>query len=473
MNTAKRIHFLGICGVGMAAGAMLMREKGFHVTGSDHGAYPPMSTYLKRQGIDFTDRFDPSNMTPPPDLVVVGNALSRGNPELEVLLDLRVPYVSLPELLKKELIRGKRPLVVTGTHGKTTCTSLLAWTLEASGRDPSFFVGGIPRNFARPVKSGEGREVVVEGDEYDSAFFDKRPKFLHYSPDLMIVTSIEYDHADIYPDLEAIEKAFASAHRLIPRRGVVVANGDDPAVRRAFKQDFCSIEWFGLGKEALWQVRDVEPRGEGIAFSLSHEGQAMGPLYLPMIGEHNALNGAAVYVACRWLGLSHEEISRGFETFRGVHRRIEKMGVFRRVTIYDDFAHHPTSVAKTLASIAAHHPRHPIWAVFEPRSNTMRRNCFQGELARAFQTASEVIIGPVYGEARIDPFQRLDPNKLCRDIQRECSARARHIRNVDAIASFLSNHLQGGEIIVVMSSGGFDGLTDKLIRRLEEPRRRA
>lgn len=468
MRSQRHVHFMGICGTGMAAAAALMKEKGYHVTGSDTGVYPPMSNYLEKESIPFATTFDPSNVVPRPDLVVIGNSLSRGNSEVEEVLDQKIPYVSLPELLKKELIRGKRSLVVAGTHGKTTSTSLLAWILEKCGRDPSFFVGGIPLNFGRGIKWARGSEVVLEGDEYDTAFFDKRPKFLHYMPDLMIINNIEFDHADIYRDLADIEKAFESVQRLISRRGLIVANIDESSVRRVVERAFCTVEWFGLRKEAPWKVSDIEAEGEGVAFSLNHNGQLISRLHLPLMGEHNALNAAAVFISCHWLGLTLEEIEKGFETFQGVRRRIDKRGTFQEVTIFDDFAHHPTAIAKTIAAIEYHHPEHPIWAVFEPRSNTTRRNLFQKELAGAFQRASEVIIGAVYKEDSIDPAHRLDPVKLAWDIERDFFTRARHIPDVDAIAAFLSSHVREGEIVVVMSSGSFGGLTDKLIKRLGE-----
>lgn len=469
MSSQRHVHFMGICGTGMAAAAALMKEKGSRITGSDSGVYPPMSTYLERQGIPFAMSFDPSNLIPRPDLVVIGNSLSRGNPEVEEVLDLKIPYVSLPELLKGELIHGKRSIVVTGTHGKTTSTSLLAWVLETCGRDPSFFVGGIPLNFGRGIKWARGTEVVLEGDEYDTAFFDKRPKFLHYVPDLLIINNIQFDHADIYRDLADIEKAFASVHRLIPRSGLVVANMDEPAVRRVLEETFCPVEWFGLAKKAPWQVSDTEAEGKGIAFTLRHKGQLIGRLHLPLMGEHNALNGTAVYIACQWLGLTREEIEKGFATFQGVRRRLDKRGIFGGVTIFDDFAHHPTAIAKTIAAIGYHHPGRSIWAVFEPRSNTTRRNLFQKELAGAFQGTSEAIIGAVYKEDSIDPAHRLDPVKLARDIERDFSTSARHIPDVDAIVAFLSSHVRQGEIVVVMSNGGFGGLTDKLVATLGEP----
>jgi len=452
----------------MAAAAAMMKQVGFRVTGSDTQVYPPMSTYLKKESIPFATHYDASNVAPPPDLVVIGNAISRGNPELEEILDLKIPYISLPELLKKELIQGRRSLVVAGTHGKTTCTSLFAWTLESCGRDPSYFVGGIPLNFGRGIKWGRGEEVVMEGDEYDSAFFDKRPKFLHYMPDLMIVTSIEFDHADIYGSLTDIETAFAGAQRLIPRNGLVVANRDEPAVRRALRQTFCRVEWFGFGKEATWQVTDTQVEEEGISFSPRHNGRRIDRLHLPLMGEHNALNALAVYISCHWLGLSHKDIATGFGSFLGVRRRLEKKGTFGGVNVFDDFAHHPTSIEKTLAAIEHHNPGRRIWAVFEPRSNTTRRNFFQRELVKAFRGASEVVIGAVYKEDAIDPAQRLDPVQLAQTIERRFPAKARHIGDVDAIVAFLLSHVREGDIVVVMSNGAFGGLTDKLVKRMGE-----
>jgi len=407
MMSQRHVHFVGVCGTGMAAAAVLMRERGCRVTGSDSGAYPPMSTYLEREGIPFAPTFDPSHLVPPPDLVVIGNAISRGNPEVEEVLDQKIPFISLPELLRKELIGGKRSLVITGTHGKTTCSSLLAWILESSGRAPSFFVGGIPINFGCGIRRAGGSEVVLEGDEYDTAFFDKRPKFLHYVPDLVLINNIEFDHADIYSSLMDVEKAFASLLRLIPHSGRVVANRDDPVVRRVLERTFCPVEWFGrAATEGLWLISDLEPQGDKIAFSVHKDGRLVGRLTLSLMGDHNAINAAGVYVCCRSLGLTHREIETGFRTFQGVRRRLDNRGTFRDVMIFEDFAHHPTAISKTLAAIQSHHPGHPIWAVFEPRSNTTRRNFFQKELAKAFRIANQVIVGAVYKEEVIDLLKR-------------------------------------------------------------------
>ena len=468
MSVQKHVHFIGICGTGMAAAAALMKEKGYRVTGSDTGAYPPMSRYLEEQNIPFTRRFEPSNVIPPPDVVVIGNAISRGNPELEEVLDRKTPYVSLAELIKEELVRGKRSLVVTGTHGKTTTASLLAWVLERSGRDPSFFVGGIPVNFGRGIKRGMGPEVVLEGDEYDTAFFDKRPKFLHYLPDTVIINNLEFDHADIYRDLNEIEGAFVSLQRLVPRKGLIIANTDEPRVRHVVSESLCRVDWFGSVDNAPWRVNDVEAEDDMTRFSLWHKDRPIGRFRLALMGAHNAMNGAAVYVACRSLELTHEQITVGFETFQGVRRRLEHRGTYGEVTVFDDFAHHPTAIRKTLAAMLLHYPGHPLWVVFEPRTNTMRRNLFQEELPGAFVGAAKVIIGPIYRADRIDPADRLDAQKLTRDVEQNTSARAWHIDDVNDIARFLCDHVRCGDIVVVMSSGDFGGLTDKVIQGLRD-----
>jgi UDP-N-acetylmuramate: L-alanyl-gamma-D-glutamyl-meso-diaminopimelate ligase len=454
----------------MAAAATLMKEKGHRVTGADAAGYPPMSTYLEQEGISFTTHFDVSNLVPPPDLVVIGNALSRGNPELEAVLDQRVPFVSLPELLREELVCGRHSLVVSGTHGKTTSASLLAWVLAASGRDPSFFIGGIPVNFGKGLQWSNGQEVVLEGDEYDSAFFDKRPKFVHYEPELMVINNIEFDHADIYTNLADVERVFSLAPRLIPQKGLIVANGDQPSVRRAMKETFCPVEWFGMEDKATWQVREPAAENEGISFGLNHRGKSTGRLHLPILGVHNAFNAAAVYVSCHWLGMSHDEIDRGFRTFRGVRRRIQNRGVFRGVTVFEDFAHHPTAIAKTIGAIRDHFPGRSIWAVFEPRSNTTRRNVFQKELAEAFRGASRVIIGRVFRPDGIPPASRLNPTLLAGNITRDCSAEAHYISNVEEIVSYLFSQLQTGDIVAVMSNGAFEGLTERLIEGLRKER---
>jgi UDP-N-acetylmuramate: L-alanyl-gamma-D-glutamyl-meso-diaminopimelate ligase len=468
MNTPKHIHFLGICGTGMAAAAALLKEKGHHVTGSDSGTYPPMSTYLEKESIPFTRHFEPSNVIPPPDVVVVGNAISRGNLELEEILDRKIPYVSLAELIREELIRGKQSLVVTGTHGKTTTASLLAWVLERNGRDPSFFVGGIPTNFGRGIGRGTGNHVVLEGDEYDTAFFDKRPKFLHYLPDVLIINNIEFDHADIYRDMTEVKRAFIQLQRLVPRKGLIIGNADEPVVTDVLNKSFCRVEWFGATEDAPWRVTDVEPQGNTTLFSLWHGGHCIGRFRLPLMGTHNAMNAAAVYVVCHWLGLGHEETVQGFETFRGVQRRLDHRGTYGGVVVFDDFAHHPTAIQKTLHAIQSHYAGHPIWAVFEPRTHTMRRNLLQKELAHAFEGAARVIIGGVYRGETVDQAQRLDPEELACDIERNTSAKARHMADVEAIARYLCTHVQTGEVVVLMSSGDFGGLPGKVVEGLKE-----
>ena len=466
MSLPRHIHFIGVCGTGMAAAAALMKESGYQVTGSDMGVYPPMSHFLEEQGIPFATTFDPSHLMPSPGLVVIGNAVSRGNPEVEELLDLKIPYVSLPELLKTELIQGKRSLVIAGTHGKTTTTSLLAWVLESCGRDPSFFVGGVPLNFGKGIRRGRGSEVVLEGDEYDTAFFDKRPKFLHYLPDLAILNNIEFDHADIYPDIDAIERAFESLQKLIPRRGLIVANMDNPTVGQVVKSAFTPIEGFGLDSNAPWRAADIKPDPEGTAFSLYHHGHLVDRFHLPLMGSHNVLNAVAVFVTCQWLGLTSREIERGFRLFRGVKRRLEKKGTFQDVILFDDFAHHPTAISATLSALNDHYPGRPIWAVFEPRSNTTRRNYFQKQLVGSFRWASEVVIGAVHRANSIDIKDRLDPNALSKDIERELSCRASYIPEVEDIVAFLCSNVREREIVVIMSNGGFGGLMEKLMKGL-------
>jgi len=359
-------------------------------------------------------------------------------------------------------------MVVTGTQGKTTTASLLAWVLESGGRDPSFFVGGIPVNFGQGIKRGMGPEVVLEGDEYDTAFFDKRPKFLHYLPDTVIINNIEFDHADIYRDLREIERAFINLQRLVPRNGLIIANTDESRVRHVVSESPCRVDWFGSVDTAPWRVSDVGAEGDATRFSLWHKDRLIDRFRLALMGAHNAMNGAAVYVACRFLDVSHEQITAGFETFQGVRRRLERRGTYGGVTVFDDFAHHPTAIRKTLAAMRLHYPGRSLWVAFEPRTNTMRRNLFQEELPGAFAGASTVMIGPIYRGNRIDPADRLDTDKLTRSIEQETSARACHMDDVNVIARFLCDHVRSGDIVVVMSSGDFGGLTDKVIQGLRD-----
>jgi UDP-N-acetylmuramate: L-alanyl-gamma-D-glutamyl-meso-diaminopimelate ligase len=433
------IHFVGICGTAMAAVAAMCRDLGFTITGSDENVYPPMSTFLESRGIRIGQGFRGSNLDHRPDLVVVGNAIKRGNPEAERLLDEQWNFCSLPELVREFFIRGKHSIVVAGTHGKTTTTSLLAWTLESAGRSPGFLIGGIPRNFDCGARVGRGPHVVIEGDEYDTAFFDKRSKFIHYLPETVILNNIEFDHADIFADLAAVKRAFRQLVAVIPRRGLLIANGEDANVRDVIADAQCRIRFFSKADF------------DGFA--------------VPLAGDHNQRNAAAVAVCAAELGLSRMEIQEGFSTFTGVKRRMEVRGEAAGVTVIDDFAHHPTAIAETIRALRSQYPRRRVWALFEPRSNTTRRNIFQHELADSLGLADGVFISRVDRMNELPEDERLKPEQII-TVLRQQGKVANFLSSSDEIVEKLLPSLHDTDVVAVFSNGKFDGIHDKLLARL-------
>jgi len=369
----QRIHFIAICGTGMAALAGMLKERGFQITGSDENVYPPMSTFLESKGIYPYPTFDADHLEPAPDLVIVGNAMSRGNPEVEYMLNQRLRYASLPEILKEYFIRGKYSCVVAGTHGKTTTSGLLAWTLESAGLDPSFFIGGIPENFGQGYKLGEGRLFVLEGDEYDSAFFDKGPKFLHYMPDLVILNNVEFDHADIYRSFDEVRIAFQRLVNLIPANGHLVACWDDAEVRKLAERAFCTVTTFGTGPETGWRATEIRAVHSGTEFTVVHNNKPLGPFFVPLFGEHNVKNATAVLAASAQLGVPVDQAARALRSFKGIRRRLQVRFDEGGITVLDDFAHHPTEVRETLRALRHQYPKRRIWAAFEPRTATTKR----------------------------------------------------------------------------------------------------
>lgn len=464
-----RIYFIGICGTAMGNGALLMRALGHEVSGSDDSIYPPMSDLLRDQGIAVLPGYAQQNIDAArPDIVIVGNALSRGNEEVETVLERRMPFTSLPELLKQEVIQGKTSVVVTGTHGKTTTSSLMAWTLESAGREPSFLIGGVPENFhqgyqARP----ESEYVVLEGDEYDTAFFDKRSKFFHYLPTVLVINNIEFDHADIFASLAEIRLAFKRVANLVPRNGVIVANADDPNVMEVLEGAHAPIVTFGLSGNANFVAEEIEYTENSSRFSLRAHGHPAGRLELPMLGEFNVRNALAVTVAARHLGLTMEEIQLAFSGFRSIKRRLEQRGVFNGVTVYDDFAHHPTAIRQTLAALRQRYPDRKLIALFEPRSNTTRRNVFQRELAECFQPADAVFISQIARLNLLKPEERLDPERVIEDLH-AAGKEAYYLPDSAAIASEAARIARPGDVVVVMSNGSFGGIHDLLKVALQQ-----
>ena len=468
-----KVHLSGIAGTAMASLAGLLRDRRYAVTGSDQDVYPPMSTQLQELGIPVRSPYAAANVPEDADLVVIGNALSRGNPEVEVVLDRKQRMTSLPALLADEFIRGKTSLVVAGTHGKTTTTSILAYLLERAGLDPSFLVGGVPVDFERSYRLGAGPHIVLEGDEYDTAFFDKRPKFVHYLPDVAVIGNVEYDHADIYPDLQSVQRAFVHLLNLVPRRGLVVAGLETPALREILPRAHCPVETFGLSSDADWRAVQVRPSEEGWRFRLMRKGRDLGDFSLPLPGEHNLRNALAALAAAAAAGVDPEAARPLLAAFRGVKRRLEVRGRARGVVVYDDFAHHPTAVRETLralrAALSAQAGPGRLVAVFEPRSYTSRTRVFQEDFARAFQDADRVIVAAAHLPAKVPDGQRLSESELVGAIA-ELGKDARFIASVDEIVRRLGEELREGDQVVVLSNGGFGGIHEKLLAALGAPR---
>jgi UDP-N-acetylmuramate: L-alanyl-gamma-D-glutamyl-meso-diaminopimelate ligase len=456
----KSVHFVGIGGTAMAAVAAALRDKGFAVSGSDQNVYPPMSTFLASKKIEVMPAYAESNLAAKPDLVVIGNAISRGNPEAEAALEHKLHYCSLPELLKEFFIRGKRSLVVAGTHGKTTATSLLAWVFEHNGLNPSFLIGGIPNNFGEGARFTDSPWFIIEGDEYDTAFFDKRSKFVHYLPEVAVINNLEFDHADIFENLAAIQTAFKRLINLIPRNGQLLANGDDPNLAPLLNVTHCPVKRFGLGEQNSIQGFNLRYGPTAAEFEIPSF-----KFHLNMVGELNVRNALAVVACAKHCGLSNKQIQGAFDTFKGVKRRMEVRGVVGGVTVVDDFGHHPTAIRETLGALRLKYAQHRIWAVFEPRSNTTRRNVFQNELALAFRDADAVVVSQIARLEQLKPEERLDPQKLLKDIQ-AAGRTAVYLTDADAIVAHLKKETAGGDVVCVFSNGGFGGIHEKLLAAL-------
>ena len=425
----------------MAAVAALCRDVGYTVTGSDENVYPPMSTFLESRGIRILQGYRESNLDHRPELIVIGNALKRGTPEVERILDERLNYCSLPELVREFFIRGKHSVVIAGTHGKTTTTSLLAWVLESAGQSPAFLIGGIPTNFGAGARLGKGAHFIIEGDEYDTAFFDKRSKFVHYLPDTVILNNLEFDHADIFADLAAVKRAFRQLVAVVPRRGLIIANGDDVNVREVVAGAQCRVRYFGLPDFAGYRLE------------------------LP--GEHNQRNAAAVAVCAGELGLNRDQIQAGFASFAGIKRRMEVRGEMAGVTVIDDFAHHPTAIVETIRAIRLKYSGQRLWVLFEPRSNTTRRNVFQRELAESLALADGVYIARVDRLQELPETERLNPEQVVVAI-RAHGKPAEYSADAAAIVTGLVPQLRAGDVVAVFSNGKFDGIHDKLLGRLRQ-----
>ena len=467
---AKHIHLIGICGTAMASLAGMLQSQGHRVTGSDAAAYPPMSHQLANLGIRVHEPYAEQNLNPRPDLVIVGNAISRGNVELEYVLDQRIPFRSMAQTVYEQFLGGRESLVVAGTHGKTTTTSMLAWIYETAARrrgepGPSFLIGGVAENFGTSFQVSPSGIFLLEGDEYDTAFFDKGPKFMHYFPDAMILTHVEFDHADIYPDLNAVKTAFKRLVNLVPRRGRVVAYDGSGNVTECVSRAFCKVERYGFSAESYWQVRQFSHRDGKTQWQVLRGGQEWQTLTLPMAGEHNALNATAAAALAAGQGIADDAIVAALATFKSVKRRLEVRAVERGVTVIDDFAHHPTAIRETLRALRAAYPQSRLWAVLEPRSNTLRRNVFEQELVEALALADEVILAGVFKQESIAEAERLHPEAVVRALVARGGS-AMLAADVEAIVTRVAAAAQPGDVVAILSNGGFDGIYEKLPARL-------
>ena len=448
----------------MAALAVMLRHRGYDVRGSDQNVYPPMSTFLAAQGIPILSGYRAEHITPDLDSVIVGNAISRGNPELEETLDRKIRYQSLPEAVRDHFLWNARSIVVAGTHGKTTTTSLIGWLLTSGGCDPSMLVGGIAVNFGSNWRLGAGREFVLEGDEYDSAFFDKTAKFLKYLPDILVISNIEYDHADIYPDLASLELSFRRLVNLVPRNGLILVGANSPTAVELTAAAPCRVETFGTANSAYWSAYDIRVAAGRTTFGLRRGGAPFGQFALSLMGTHNVLNAVAAIGVGVAAGLDASILSESLHTFAGVKRRLETRGTVGDVTVIDDFAHHPTAVGETLKAVRAAYASRRVWAIFEPRSASSCRRVFQQEFATALANAEEVVLAGVF-RTNLPEAEQLSPEQLVADI-RERGIHARYIRHVDDIVTTVVREARPGDLVVVMSNGAFDNIHEKLLRAL-------
>jgi UDP-N-acetylmuramate: L-alanyl-gamma-D-glutamyl-meso-diaminopimelate ligase len=464
-----KIHFIGVCGTAMATLAAMLKRKGFDVAGSDQDVYPPMSDFLAAEGVTTLAGYRADHVTGDITLVVVGNAISRGNPELEEVLNRKIRYCSLPEAIREHFLWGARSIVIAGTHGKTTTTALTGWVLTDAGLDPSVLVGGIALNLGEQGSSyrlGQGRDFIIEGDEYDSAFFDKTAKFLKYLPDIAVVNNVEFDHADIYADFDAVALAFRRLVNLVPRNGLLLVGADSEGARTATAAAVSRVETFGTSDGVDWQAHDLHASGTTTAFRVRRKGMPFGTFELPLLGAHNVRNAAAAIAIAAEVGVSAERIAQALARFAGVKRRLEVVGVAGGVTVYDDFAHHPTAVAETLAGLRAANPSARIWAVFEPRSASSCRRVFQDEFARAFEAADRVLLAPVF-RSKLPEAERLSLPDLVRALLAKgrpaCAA-----ESLDKIVATIVDEHQEGDLVVMMSNGGFGGIHRRLLDALAQ-----
>jgi UDP-N-acetylmuramate: L-alanyl-gamma-D-glutamyl-meso-diaminopimelate ligase len=431
-----------------------------------------MSGFLAGLGIPIAQPFSEANLKPRPDMVVVGNAISRGNPELEYVLDERIPLHSLPEILKEHFLRGRESLVVAGTHGKTTTTSMLAWIFQSAGKNPSFLIGGIAENFGSSFAVRPTQHFIIEGDEYDTAFFDKGPKFLHYMPSSAILTSVEFDHADIYRNLDEVKTAFKRLVNLVPRKGRIVAWDSSENVDECVAKAFCPVERYGFRDDSKWRAVDVNFEPERTTWRVLRDGEAWADLEFALAGDYNVLNATAAAALAAGCGIAPDAIASALRDFKSVKRRLEVKAEVDGITIIDDFAHHPTAIAGTLKALRIRYPGRRLWAVFEPRSNTLRRKVFETELVASLAIADEIIIASVFQPERVPEAERLESHHVIAGLTR-AGKPARELADADAIVADIAPQLRSGDVVAILSNGGFGGIYEKLPRRLQEVAARA
>jgi UDP-N-acetylmuramate: L-alanyl-gamma-D-glutamyl-meso-diaminopimelate ligase len=467
VSVNAHIHLMGICGVAMSSLAGMLKDKGYAVTGSDRNIYPPISTFLESLSIPVGKGYFPHHLHPLPDLVIVGNVITRDNPEAVELLRLGIPYLSMPQALRRFAMEGKKSIVIAGTHGKTTVSALTAWILEAAGTNPSFMIGGIPRNFQRNFQLGTGTYFVIEGDEYDTAFFDKGPKFLHYHPHLAAITNIEFDHADIYRGIEEIEDSFRRLIDLVPEEGALCVNRDDPLVRKLIHRARCPVVSFAAQENADYTIGDKISQDGMTTFTVAKGGKDYLEAQTDLLGDHNLSNILAATAVSSMAGIPRETIAGATSTFKGVKRRLEHLGDYHGITVIDDFAHHPTAVCETIRAVKVRYLNRRLIAVFEPRSNSSRRNIFQDAYAASFEGADLVLLPEPSMTERIPPHERFSSARLAQELK-DHGIEARHFQSNDDLLDGIVGLAKQGDVILIMSNGGFDNIQQRLIKILEE-----
>lgn len=461
MTEPRHIHLIGICGTAMASLAGLLKQRGVKVTGSDAAAYPPMSDFLAAQGIPVGQPYAAENLKPRPDLVVVGNAISRGNPELEYVLNERIPFKSMAQVVHEEFLQGREVIAIAGTHGKTTTTSMLAWIFESAGHRPSFLIGGIAENFSSSYALRPTQHFIIEADEYDTAFFDKGPKFLHYFPDAVVLTSVEFDHADIYADLHAVKTAFKRLVNLVPGRGKIIAHDVAQNLDEVLAKAFCSVERYGFSERAHWRITDVNYSPERTTWKVLRDGSVWHRLEFALAGEYNVLNATAAAAMASHYGIEPAAIAQALREFKSVKRRLEVTAELQGITIIDDFAHHPTAIAGTLKALRSRYPGRRLWAICEPRSNTLRRRVFERELAESLALADEVVVASIFKPEAIQEQERLRVSSVIQ-LAKAQGRSARELADADAIAKVIAPELREGDVVAILSNGGFGGIYAKL-----------